>query len=359
MACLAFRLPASPLAACAVRALVVAMVAIALDGGQAAIAANGNESKAAAGELVWPAPPAAARIRFVRSVATPADWGITPSGFARLMDALTGSTPMHFVRPTGVAERDGVLFVADPGAQALFILDAKRAEARELHRIGDELLVSPVAVALGAGDSLFVADSWLKKVFVVDAGGRWQRTIASPDLVRPAAVAYDGSADRLYVADSARHRIAVYSGAGQLVQIFGSRGAGDGEFNAPTHLAVTRERELLVTDALNHRVQAFDSSGRFLWKIGRVGDGSGDLAAPKGVALDSSGDVYVVDALFDAVQIFRLDGALLLGFGQRGARPGEFWLPGGLFIDADDTLYVADSYNQRIQVFQRVRAFGP
>ena len=336
----------------------VAVVFMLLVGLDASAAPQGGPARGAP-DLVWPRPPAAARVRFVRSIVTPADWGITPSGFARLMDALTGSTPTHFVRPTGVAERDGILYVADPGAQALFVLDAPRGEVREMHRIGDETLVSPVAVALGPGDLVFVADSWLKKVIVLDRLGRWQRAISAPELLRPAAVVYDPARDRLYVADSARHQIVVFSAAGQLLHVIGSRGKGDGEFNSPTHLALAGHGELLITDALNYRVQAFDAAGHFLWRIGRHGDGSGDFASPKGVATDSSGDVYVVDALFDAVQIFQEDGALLLGFGQRGTGAGEFWLPGGLFIDAEDAIYVADSYNHRIQVFQRVRAFGP
>jgi DNA-binding beta-propeller fold protein YncE len=293
------------------------------------------------------------------TIATPADWGITPSGFARLLDAFTGSTPLRFVRPTGVAERNGILYIADPGAQALFVFDSLRGEAHELHRIGDEVLVSPVAVALGPADSLFIADSWLKKVIVMDSSGRWQRTIADVELVRPAGLAYDAVPDRLYVADSARHQIVVFSSSGQFLQRFGSHGTGDAEFNSPTHLTLAAHGELLVTDALNYRVQAFDVGGHFLWKIGRHGDGSGDFAAPKGIATDSTGDLYVVDALFDAVQIFRADGPLLLGFGERGTNPGQFWLPGGLFIDAEDTVYVADSYNKRIQIFQRVRTFGP
>jgi DNA-binding beta-propeller fold protein YncE len=309
--------------------------------------------------LAWPKPPAAARVRYVRSIATPADWGISPSLLDRVVEAFTGSLNLHFVRPTGVAERAGVLFVADPGAQALFIFDAEQGRAQLVNRVGDDALVSPVALALGPADTVFVADSALKRILVVDRNGRVERTVANPILVRPAGVAYDPIADRLYVADSGAHHVVVFSASGQLIQTFGTKGSGEGQFNSPTHLTLTPERQLLVTDALNFRVQAFDATGQFLWKIGRVGVGSGDFAAPKGVAADDAGHVYVVDALFDAVQIFAHDGSLLLGFGERGTTPGRFWLPGGIFMGSRDTIYVADSYNQRIQVFQRIPERGP
>ncbi|HET9820227.1 MAG TPA: hypothetical protein VFQ16_00235 [Burkholderiaceae bacterium] len=319
------------------------------------------ESPAAAvpAALVWPKPPAPARIRFVRSVAAPADWGIERSALGRLVDSLTGQTGLHFVRPTGVAERAGVLYVADPGARALFILDRERSSALRIERVGQDGLVSPVALALAPDAQVYLADSVLKQVLLIDREGRLVSRIADARLQRPAGIAFDAVRSRLYVADSAAHRVFVFGSDGRLLRTLGRNGSADGEFNFPTHLALGREGELLVTDAMNFRVQAFDADGNFRWKLGKVGDGSGDFAAPKGVAQDRHGQVYVVDALFDAVQVLRSDGRLLLGFGQRGSEPGRFWLPGGLFMDGDSSrFYVADSYNQRIQVFDSVSAAG-
>jgi DNA-binding beta-propeller fold protein YncE len=305
---------------------------------------------------VWPEPPAPARIRYVRSVVSPSDWGIKQNFLGQAFDMLTGKTPVHFVRPTGVVERDGVLYVADPGAPGLFLYDAKQERASQFGSVGDEALVSPVALALGPADTLFLVDSWQKNVYVLNRNGELRRLFAHEGLQRPSAVAFDAAGERVYVADSMAHHVLAYGLDGRLLQTIGSNGTADGEFNSPTHLAVERDGTLLVTDALNFRVQAFDRSGHFLWKIGKAGDGGGDFAAPKGVAADSEGQVLVVDALFDALQIFKPDGSLLLGFGGEGRRAGQFWLPNGLFIDPLDAVYVADSYNRRIQIFQRIAA---
>ena len=305
--------------------------------------------------VVWPKPPAEARIRFVRNIATPADWGLDRGPMQRLMDKFTGDVPFRFVRPTGVVVRAGKLYVADPGAQALIIFDPGKAREVKIERLGSQALASPVAVALGPNGTIFLADSALHQVFVLDGEGRLLRTIAGEGRVsRPAGLAYDAAADRLYVADSAAHRIVVFSGDGRMLQSFGSNGSAPGEFNFPTHLAVTHDGNLIVTDSLNFRVQVLTSDGQPVRRFGRAGDGSGDFASPKGVAADNSGNVYVVDALFDAVQVFGPDGALLLGFGERGTQPGRLWLPNGLFMDDKDMLYVADSYNQRIAQFQRL-----
>jgi DNA-binding beta-propeller fold protein YncE len=315
-----------------------------------------QEAPARSEQLVWPRAPAEPRIRFLRQVTGPADWGLARSAVQGFMDRVTGQKPFRLVRPTGVAERGRILFVADAGAQAMVILDRARDRELVVDRVGGEALVSPVAVTPGPGDTVFLADSALKKVFVIDARGQLLRTIGGEGrLARPAGLAYDASADRLYVADSQAHRVLVYAGDGRFLETFGANGSAPGAFNFPTHLALTRAGELLVTDTLNFRIQVLDREGHPLGQFGRAGDGSGDFSSPKGVASDRDGNIYVVDALFDAVQVFQRDGSLLLGFGERGTRAGNFWLPNGIFIAPDDTIYVADAFNQRISVFELVK----
>jgi DNA-binding beta-propeller fold protein YncE len=304
--------------------------------------------------LVWPKPPAQERIRYLRSISGPQDWGISRSFFRRLIDSLSGRGEEAFARPGAVAERDGVLYVADPGAQALWILDAPRDRYARITQIGEQGLVSPVALALGANGSVFVADTALKRVLLLDRDGTLIRTFATQGLERPAGLAWDEETQELYVLDSLRHRIAVFDANGILLGNLGESGRNNGQFNHPTHLALDASDTrgaLLVTDALNFRVQALDRSGNFLWKFGKAGNGTGDFAAPKGIATDSAGHVYVVDALFDAVQIFDRQGRLLLGFGEHGTGRGQFTLPSGIYISAEDKVYVADAYNHRVQVF--------
>jgi sugar lactone lactonase YvrE len=301
---------------------------------------------------VWPPPPASARIRYVRSVSNAADWGITRGLLGRIADAFTGRRADSLVRPTGVAERDGVLYVADPGAQALVVFDSMLRRETRVHRLGTVTLMSPVAVTLGPADTVFVVDSYLRRVYCIGRDGTLVRMIDQEGWSRPAAIAYDSDRDRLYVADSLAHRIFVMTADGRALGSFGEHGAQPGAFNSPTHLALDRDGNLLVTDALNFRVLTFAADGRVLGGFGIHGDGAGNFAAPKGVATDSAGHVYVADAMFDAVQIFLRDGRLLLGFGTQGVGPGEFWLPNGIAITGRDRLYVADAYNRRIQEFE-------
>jgi len=307
-----------------------------------------------AAPLVWPKPPVTERIRFVQCVSGPEDWQITRTWLQRLFDTLSGQGKVLFERPGAVIERASVLVVADPGAQAVWILDAPQNRYLRLARVGQWGLLSPVALALGPGQSFYLADTVLKRVFQIDRDGSLLRTISTQGMERPSGLAWDDARHRLYVLDSKRERISVFDGNGALLQHLGESGANPAQFNHPTHLALdggATGGNLLVTDAMNFRIQSFEATGKFLWTFGQNGNGSGDLAAPKGVASDSDENIYVADALFDAVQIFNRQGRLLLAFGESGAQPGQFAMPRGLFISSEHKIYVADAYNKRVQIF--------
>jgi DNA-binding beta-propeller fold protein YncE len=209
-------------------------------------------------------------------------------------------------------------------------------------------------VAPGRQGTVYVADSRLREVFQLDRAGELVRAVAHGDLQRPSSVAFDPSQRRLYVGDSKAHVVHVFNEQGTKVASLGSLGGGPGQFNSPTHLAMTPQGDVVVTDALNFRVEVFGTDGQYRYQLGRIGDGAGNFAAPKGVAVDRDGHIYVADAMFDAVQIFDAEGRLLLGFGEQGQQSGQFWIPNGLYIDEEQRLFVADAYNRRIQVFRIV-----
>lgn len=305
---------------------------------------------------VWPEPPDEPRIAYVRSFSRPADLGIKKSFFEKFVDFLLGPTETHLVRPMAVAAAaDGTLCVADPGARAVQCFDAARGRYRFIQRAGDQPLPSPVGLAAGARGEMYVADSALAQVLVIEPGAKQATPLAvASELHQPTGVAFDPARKQLYVVDTAAHAVVVLGLDGARRASFGKRGSGDGEFNFPTLIWRDREGRLYVTDSLNFRIQMFDSDGKFLGRFGRHGDSSGDMSRPKGVATDSHGHVYVIDSMFHALQIFDRRGTFLLAIGGQGREPGEFWLPTGLWLTDNDTVYIADSHNQRVQVLRYI-----
>jgi DNA-binding beta-propeller fold protein YncE len=305
--------------------------------------------------LFWPPSPAPARIAFVKSIARPEDMGIERGFFRRLVDFVFGRAEEQLVRPMAVVGSGGLLFVADPGVRGVHRFNHKSGDYEVIRRAKGAPLASPVGLAIGAGGDVYVADSELRKVFVIRAGTSVAVPMAlATELRQPTGLSYDAATGRLFVVDTGAHCVRVFGRDGTLAATIGRRGTDLGEFNFPTLLWRSAKGRLYVTDSMNFRVQIFDDAGRFIAKFGGSGDGGGDLPRQKGVATDRYGHIYIVDSLFNAVQIFSESGDYLLSLGTLGHGRGEFWLPTGIFIDEKDELYVADSYNKRVQIFRYV-----
>jgi DNA-binding beta-propeller fold protein YncE len=304
---------------------------------------------------VWPSPPADARVVFVRAISRPGDLGIVKGFFQRVVEFVFGETQAQLIRPMAVIDVDNILYVADPGAKGVHRFDRPAGRYDLIRGSGGTQLPSPVGLARGENGSVYVTDSALGDVFLIERNAKFAaRVPLTAGLGQPTGIAFDATSRRLYVADTSGHRVNVYSTDGALLATIGRRGGGDGEFNFPTMIWRTATGKIFVTDSLNFRTQIFDANGGFTGKFGRAGDGSGDSPRQKGVATDRYGHVYVVDALLHGVQIFDESGSFLLSIGGLGQAPGEFRLPAGIFIGDDDTIYVADAYNQRVQVFRYV-----
>jgi DNA-binding beta-propeller fold protein YncE len=314
-----------------------------------------EEQREALPPLVWPAWPAEPRIEYVHAFSRPDDLGIRKGFFPRLVDLVFGASEARLVRPMAVVAAGRTLYVADPGAWGVHRFDLDNGDYRLIRAENDYALPSPVGLARGANGDVYVADSQLATIFVIRAGSKFAVPVRlHATLQQPTGIAYDASSGRLFVADTAGHRLNVFERDGSLAATIGRRGTQEGEFNFPTLIWLAAPDKLYVTDSLNFRVQIFDRAGRYLGKFGGTGDGAGDLPRQKGVATDSFGHVYIVDSLFHAVQVFSDSGRLLLSIGALGRQRGEFWLPTGIFIGEDNFVYVADSYNRRVQVFRYV-----
>ena len=301
--------------------------------------------------LVWPAPPDEPRIAYVRSLQSPADFGVKPSVFGRFARWLTGEANDGgpFIKPFGIALDDQAnLCFTDTGANAVYCFNPASTTLSRWEQVGSIRFIAPVAVAKH-GPVLYVADSARGSVVVFDEQGRLISEIKA-GLQRPSGLTI--VSNRLFVADSKAQSVLIFDLQGQPAGQIGQRGDGEGEFNFPTHICSDTAGRLYVTDSINGRVQIFDTEGQFLRQIGRLGDVPGRFSRPKGLATDRHDHLYVLDANLDNVQVFDLEGHLLMILGGAGNQPGEFWLPNGIAISANNEIYIADSYNRRIQVFK-------
>jgi DNA-binding beta-propeller fold protein YncE len=306
-------------------------------------------------ELVWPAPPDPPRIRYLRSIAGPADFreeSKTESALWWLLGDVEQDWPL--LSPYALAYDDfGCLWVGDSGARMLYRFDLRRGKVDYIREAGGIRLLAPGGVAVDSVNRrVFVADAELAKVLVFDLEGKLLAQWVPPSgFQRPGGLALDGGG-RLYVADVLAGHVVVFDPSGQVLEYRGSRFNKDGRFNRPLSVAIGPQGELLINESMAFHVEVQSAMGELLGTIGRLGDGPGTFARPRGLAVSPQGYVFVSDAAFDNVQVFDMTGRLLMHFGSTGENPGQFNLPAGLFIDREGRLFAADSYNHRVQVFQ-------
>jgi len=312
--------------------------------------------------IIWPAPPEVPRYQYVGVITGEQNFikQAGSGGFARrginwLGKVIFGEeAPRSLYRPqSGVVDPENQrLYVTDIGSKAVFVFDMK---SKTLHvwenADQDNSFVSPIGICLMGPNNVFVSDAELGIVSQFDAEGQWLAKIDNNSLKRPTGIACDPVKKRIYVADSQRHLIAVFSEAGKLLFKFGTKGSSEGKFNSPTHLSFANNT-LYVSDTLNARVQMFDAEGKWLSSFGQRGMYVGNLPRPKGVAVDSENHIYVMESFYDFMLVFDKTGRPLLPIGGNGSGPGEFYLPAGIWIDDSDKIYVADMFNSRVVVFQ-------
>ena len=213
--------------------------------------------------------------------------------------------------------------------------------------------MAPVGIVADGAGGFLVTDAELAEVFRLDADGQPVGRFGRGILERPTGIARDPVSGLVYVADTVRHDVKVFDPAGDLVELIGSHGNGQGLFNTPTHVSYF-DGQLYVADTLNFRVQVFDRAGEERLTFGRLGLFVGDMTRPKGVAVGGGGRIYVVESYFDHLLVYDRNGRLLLPIGGTGQGTGQFYLPSGVWTDPQGRVYVADMFNGRVVVFQEL-----
>lgn len=321
---------------------------------------------------VWPPPPQKPRVKLLQVIYGEGDVLVKRkrSWVDRLVGERSQDRFLRFHRPFALAgDSQGRLYVTDTYLRGVFILDPTERALRIFAADADVRFRQPLAIVVDSQDRVWVADATLRSVlcfdqqeqlllmFGTDPGQGAQKI---PTLQRPAGLALDEARQRVYVSDAKLHQVLVFDMKGKFLRRLGRQGSEPGEFAFPGALLVDRSGQILVVDTMNARVQIFSPDFKLVRALGQRGDTPGSFAQPKSLAVDSEGHLYVTDAMFHNFQIFGHDPrdsdpqelSVLLFVGELGQRPGDFQVPGGIYINSQNQVFVADQLNGRVQVFQ-------
>lgn len=239
------------------------------------------------------------------------------------------------------------------------------ASGRLLRSWGEGQFIGPHGLTIDSEDRVWLTDVDLHQVFLYDRAGRLLRTFGERGVPgvderhfnRPTdvAVAEDGT---FYVGDGyGNSRVVKFSGKGEYLLAWGTKGSGPGQFDNPHSVALDGAGRVYVADRYNDRVQIFDERGRYLTEWKRA-----ELGRPWAVRTSTDGFVWVVDGgvqpdiVTGRARVMKLDraGRIIEAFGRFGNYDGQFVAPHAMALGRDGAIYVGDvSTGMRVQKFVR------
>lgn len=162
-------------------------------------------------------------------------------------------------------------------------------------------------------------------------------------LSRPSGVCI-GPDDRIYVADTAKHRVVVFDLSGRYVRHISGQDLGVNAFQYPVSVAVADDGRVYILSKQDRKLVILDRDYVPIDEIGFP-----DLF-PTSVQVKGE---YIYISTDKAILVGTLEGAPVSQIGIGGKGAGQFDLPGGVAIGEDgEVVYVADTLNYRVQAIE-------
>jgi DNA-binding beta-propeller fold protein YncE len=247
------------------------------------------------------------------SSTTPAGAGATPAASAPPASMLTGgrgALPGQFLDPRGLTvARNLDVLVADTGNHRIQRFNGQGQYLGVFGGKGDQpgRFTEPNGVAVNSKGHVFVADLGNQRVQEFDENLAYVGVVAGPDggFYGPRDL-FVGPDDSLYVVDQGHARI-VRVRPGGTATAFGALGAGAGQLNDPTGVAVFGD-QVYVADPVNARIQVFTTDGAFVRSIAVNGWSKSSATADVAVSPDGK-RLYASMPGGNAISVINLTGA--------------------------------------------------
>ncbi|TAK21748.1 MAG: hypothetical protein EPO26_13295 [Chloroflexota bacterium] len=152
------------------------------------------------------------------------------------------------------------------------------------------------------------------KMLVFDRAGNLVNSWGEGQFKSPHGI-WMGPDNRLYITDTMNHTVSIWTPEGQLIRSWGTPGvpgAPSDPFNRPTKAVIAPDGEMYVADGYgNQRVHRYDRDGNLMQSWGEKGTGPGQFVLPHDVVIDGQNRVLVCDRENRRIQWFDRGGAYL------------------------------------------------
>jgi YD repeat-containing protein len=312
----------------------------------------------------------------VLETTTPAGNAKNPAPSYAFAFGTRGTGKEEFEKLDGDAlDSSGNVWIANTGDNKVVKYTSVGKYVAAYGQVGEEALYEhPTGIAINqsTGDVYIADDGDYNRIVELSSAGKLVRYIGASgtgagEVSEPWGVGLDAKGD-LWVADRKNQRVDEFNEEGKFINAIGwgvsngesklqvctttckagLSGSGNGEFAAPSYVAVSGGN-IYVSDKTNNRVEEFNEKLEFVRTIGSAGGGSGQFSEPGGLTFDSAGNLYVADTGNDRIQELTSTGTPIRSFGTSGSGNGQFSEPEGVTIAAAGKLYIADGGNTRMQ----------
>lgn len=166
-------------------------------------------------------------------------------------------------------------------------------------------------------------------------------------LAKPMAVTTIG--DKVFVSDTNKYRIQVFTKEGTPLSMIGEQGTGKGQFQFPYGLTADSKGRLMVADLYNRNISIFGEDGKFIEYFGEKQGIDKVLRAPSDIEYVND-KLYVADVEKSRVFVFDKNGKLL----QELGKDKEMYSPNGVTVNKENgNVYVVDTGNARGLVYDK------
>ena len=206
-------------------------------------------------------------------------------------------------------------------------------------------------IAFHKNGNIFLADNQNHRIQIFSGEGEYvgmfgEEGSLDSQLSNPCGLSVDSDGN-IIVADAGNKLIKIFSPDGKFLMKIG----GKGSFTYPVQ-CVQCDKYLIVSDSEEHCIKVLDRNGNFQYKFGKEGGGDGEFDCPSCMSVSKSGQLMVCDSNNCRVQVFELDGKFVGKFGTKGKNLGELFSPCSVAVLSNGRIVVCDRGNQRLQLFE-------
>lgn len=285
-----------------------------------------------------------------------------------------GDTDAELTNPAAVAldPSDGTIWMADPskfrlvhyGTDGSFlgvIQPSREASGTQGTQTEGLRFRLPSEVAMDNDGLLYVLEPTYDVVRVFETDGTEIGDFTIPD---PLSIAVNDD----YIVVGTDAGFAVLDKFGNPLQVLGTNGQGEGQFDKVNGVAIDEDNTIFVADTFNNRISAWTPEGEQLWIVdtGYPGnqqmtgetefesDADAQMQLPMGLTLDNNNRLIVADMFDFSIAAFdKGTGAFLSKFGEVALKmeDGKFFYPSDIDYDPlHDWFVVSDTGAKRAQI---------